>query len=98
MTAIKLAININYIYSYYMHRISSRTVHMLRLKSIFVKPFYYLVVYVISLHLSPDIKANVCALNFDTRSIYQYIMCFGSPEELSHLNGSFKYPQHMFWS
>ena len=24
-------------------------------------------------------------------------ICFGRSKELSHLDGSFKYPQHMFW-
>ena len=24
-------------------------------------------------------------------------ICFGCLKELSHLNGSFEYPQHMFW-
>ena len=24
-------------------------------------------------------------------------MCFGGPKELSHGDGSFEYPQHMFW-
>ena len=43
--------------------------------------------------LSKKVQRKI-AINFLSISLN---MCFGYSKELSHCDGSFEYPQHMFW-
>ena len=44
-------------------------------------------------HIIRPVKQKNC----DYFLIHQFNMCFGCSKEPSHRDGSFEYPQHMFW-
>ena len=62
---------------------------------VFVKMTFYLIFY--------SIRENDAGLKkFEGKIVHVFLpirfnMCFGCIKELSHSDGSFEYPQHMFW-